>query len=161
MGSARKVATHAARLTGTPVAIPSGVEDPTLTKAAHVEVSRKSKPERAQALTRAAETLPWPRVANLLLGVWLQVSSFAWPHTDESRLSAWLPGLLISIVALLSMGAPPMRWLNAMLAWLVIFWTYSSAATEPLTYASGIATGLLVLIFATIPSKSAASDFRD
>lgn len=134
------------------------MEDPTLSKAAEVDVRRKSK---ARDLAKAGDPLPWPRIANLTLGVWLQVSALAWPHSDDTRLSAWLPGLLISIVALLSMSAPPMRWLNAFLAWLLIFWTYSSAATEPLTYFNGIATGLLVLIFATIPSKSAASDFRD
>jgi hypothetical protein len=138
------------------VAIPAFVEDPTLSKAAEVDVRRKAK-----AISKAGDPLPWPRIANLALGVWLQISALAWPHTDDARLSAWLPGLLISIVALLAMSAPPMRWLNAFLAWLLIFWTYSSAALEPLTYLNGIATGLLVLVFSTIPSKSAASDFRD
>jgi hypothetical protein len=108
-----------------------------------------------------SEPLPWARGANLSLGIWLQVSAFAWPHTDEARLSAWLPGLLISIVALLSMSAPPMRWLNAFLAGLLLLWTYTSTANEALTYWNGIIVGLMVLIFATIPSKSAASDFRD
>ncbi len=139
-----------------PVANPKGVEDPTFTKAAQLQVQR-----RAKALSKAGEHLPWPRIGNLLLGIWLQVSVIAWPHADDSRLSAWLPGLLISIVALLAMSAPPMRWLNAFLAWVLIFWTYSTAAMEPLTYFNGIGAGLLVLILATIPSKSAASDFRE
>ena len=145
----------ACRLLSTPY-----VEDPSLSKAAEVNALRKSKPKWGQALSKPAE-VPWPRVANLALGIWLQASAFAWPHTDDARLSAWLPGLLISVVALLAMSAPPMRWLNAMLAWLVIFWTYSSAATEPLTYLNGIVVGLLVLVLSTIPSKSAATDFRD
>lgn len=134
------------------------MEDPILSKAAQVAVRSKSK---VRELSRATDALPWPRIANLALGIGLQVSVFAWPHSDDARLSAWLPGLLISIVALLAMSAPPMRWLNAFLGGLLVLWTYSVAATEPLTYFCGIAAGLLVVIFATIPSKSAANDFRD
>ncbi len=133
------------------------MDEPTLSKGARVAAPSKLK---GHALARSTEALPWPRIANLALGAWLQLSAFAWPHTDETRLSAWLPGLLISVVALLSMSAPPMRWLNGFLAGFLILWTYASAATEPLTYANGIVVGLLVLIFATIPSKSAATDFR-
>ena len=117
---------------------------------------------RAKARVRdATGGVPWARVANLALGVWLQLSAFAWPHDDGSRLSAWAPGLLISIIALLSMGAPPMRWLNAFLALVLIGWTFSATSVEPLSYLNGMIVGVLVLCFSFVPSKSQASDYRD
>jgi hypothetical protein len=104
--------------------------------------------------------VPWARLGNLGLGVWLQISSFAWPHTDSSRISAWLPGLLISVIALLSMSSPPMRWLNGVLALWLIAWTVVSASAEALTYWNGVIVGLLVLVLSTIGSRSVASDYE-
>lgn len=102
-----------------------------------------------------------PRLANLAIGIWLQVSAFAWPHTDAARISAWLPGLMISIVAVLSIGVPPLRWINGMLGLLLVGWTMTAADTELWAYWNGIIAGLWVLIFSSIPSKSMASDFVD
>ena len=103
----------------------------------------------------------WPRVANLVLGLWLQISAFVWRHTDEARFSAWLPGLLISVVALLSMGAPPMRRLNALLGFWAAAWAAVAAGTDRLTYWNGVLAGLLVLIFSMVPSRSLATDYVD
>lgn len=114
--------------------------------------------QRAKALSKAMTELPWARCGNLALGVWLQASSVLWPHTDASRVSAWLPGLLISIIALLAMGAPPMRWLNVFLGLWLVLWTMAAASTEPLSYANGILSGLLVVTLAWIPSRSAPAD---
>lgn len=144
---------HTASLRGTRVATSRHVEDRTLTKIL--------EERRARYRARASATLPWPRVGNLLLGIWLQVSVVAWPHSDDARLSAWFPGLMISIVALLSMGVPPMRWLNSFLSLWLILWTFIATGSEPLTYLNGVATGLAVLALSTIPSRSAATDYRD
>jgi hypothetical protein len=140
---------------GTPVATPRIVEHRTLAKA--METQRRAK----LRVRDATGGVPWARVANLALGVWLQFSAFAWPHDDGSRLSAWAPGLLISIIALLSMGAPPMRWLNVFLALVLIGWTFAATSVEPLSYLNGMVVGVLVLCFSVVPSKSQASDFRD
>jgi hypothetical protein len=130
------------------------VEDRALTKTLEAQ--------RAKAKAKAAATgVPWARCGNFMLGIWLQVSAFTWPHSDASRVSAWLPGLLISVISLLSMGSPPMRWLNAFLALWLVVWTFAATTTEPLSYWNGVVCGLLVFVLAAIPSKSAASDYRD
>ena len=139
---------------GTAVANPRSVEDPRPPRAQPVS---PAKP----AAAAAAGEFPWPRVGNTVLGLWLQISAFAWPHTDGARLSAWLPGLLISIIALLSMGAPPMRWLNSVLALFLIAWTAVSASNEALTYWNSVACGLAILVLSTIPTRSLATDFQD
>ncbi len=104
---------------------------------------------------------PWARMASLMLGLWLQISSFSWKHTDGSRLSAWVPGLLISVIAVLSMSSPPMRWLNGVLALWLIAWTVVSASTEALTYWNGVVVGLLVFMLSTVGTRSLASDFKE
>lgn len=95
------------------------------------------------------------------MGVWLQASAFAWPHTDASRISAWLPGLLISVVATLSMGSPPLRWLNTFLSLWLLLWTFASASSEPASYGNGVVCAILVFLLSTIPSRSAASDYQE
>jgi hypothetical protein len=130
------------------------VEDRTVTKAGTTDRKLRSKARDAVG------GVPWARCGNLVLGLWLQVSAFVWPRTDHSRVSAWLPGLLISIIALLSMGAPPMRWLNGFLALWLLLWTFAAAGNEPISYVSGVVSAILVLVLSTIPSNSAATDFR-
>jgi hypothetical protein len=124
-------------------------------------VTKTLDSQRSKARAKVVTEVPWARCGNFALGIWLQMSAFLWPHSDASRVSAWLPGLLISIIALLSMGAPPMRWLNAFSAMWLILWTMAETSTEPTTYFNGIACGLLVFTLAWIPSKSAATDYRD
>ena len=138
---------------GTAVAYAFVVENQNPTKATTVRAVR--------AKTQTRNTAAWARVANLGLGIWLQVSAFAWPHTDGSRMSAWLPGLLASVIALLSMNAPPMRWLNGVTAIWLLGWTASSAGSETLTYWNGVICGVLLMVFSSISSKSLASDWVD
>lgn len=127
----------------------------------HRAVTKTLEEQRAKARAKVVSEVPWARCGNLALGLWLQASGFLWPHSDGARVSAWLPGLLISVVALLSMGAPPMRWLNAFLAWWLAVWTLAATGTEPLAYFNGIICALLVFVLAAIPSKSVASDYQE
>lgn len=127
------------------------MDDPTVSKTESAARSKRSA---------APSEVPWARVGNLCLGVWLQISALAWPHSDAARISAWLPGLLISVIAVLSMSAPPMRWLNGVLALWLIAWTVVSSASDALTYWNGVVCGLLVLVLSTVSSRSMASDFK-
>ena len=145
------------------VALAEGVDDPTLSKLDSADKATATAAPRVKARpkTQPTSTAIWARYANLTLGLWLQISSFAWPHTDATRVSAWLPGLLISVLAVLSMSAPPLRWLNGVSAIWLLAWTAATAESEPLTYWNGIACGVLVFLFATVSSKSLASDWLD
>ncbi len=127
----------------------------------HRAVTKTPETQLAKARAKVVSEVPWARCGNLLLGIWLQVSIFVWPHTDATRISAWLPGLLVSTIALLAMGAPPMRWLNGFVALWLLLWTVATASAEALTYFNGVACGLMVLILSVIPSKSATVDYRD
>ena len=104
---------------------------------------------------------PWARCGNLALGIWLQASVPLWPHGDASRTCTWFVGLFISIIALLSMGSPPMRWLNAFLSVALLVLTFATTGSEPLTYMNGMVCGVLVFALSLVPTRSAATDFQD
>ena len=59
------------------------------------------------------------RYANIVLGIWLFLSAFAWEHYPASRTNTWVVGLLIAVVGLIALRSPSARWGNTVLAlWL-------------------------------------------
>ncbi len=61
------------------------------------------------------------RTLNVILGVWLFISAFAWAHSPASFTNTWIVGLLVAIFALISMRTPSSRYVNTALSiWLFI-----------------------------------------
>ena len=62
-----------------------------------------------------------PRIVNALVGVWLFVSAFAWPHTHGQAVNTVACGLLAVVFALISLFVEPARYLNMALGvWLFL-----------------------------------------
>lgn len=67
------------------------------------------------------ENITWPRVASIILGVWLFISAFLWPHTYDQMTNSWILGVLCVAFGLIAMRIPEVRYLNGLLAiWLFI-----------------------------------------
>jgi phosphoglycerol transferase MdoB-like AlkP superfamily enzyme len=61
------------------------------------------------------------RIANVVLGVWLFISAFLWPHSYAQRTNTWILGALCVAFALIAMRVAEARYLNTLLAiWLFI-----------------------------------------
>jgi hypothetical protein len=61
------------------------------------------------------------RAANIILGAWLFISAFLWPHSPQQYTNAWLVGLLVAAIAIVGFWVPSIRYLNTVLAvWLFI-----------------------------------------
>ncbi len=61
------------------------------------------------------------RILNLILGVWLFISAFVWPHNPAQQTNTWIMGVIGVVVALVAMSVSPARWVNtAMSIWLFI-----------------------------------------
>lgn len=61
------------------------------------------------------------RGLNVVLGIWLFISAFAWEHTFAERTNTWILGVLCVVFALVAMSTSTARWLNTALAiWLFI-----------------------------------------
>jgi hypothetical protein len=82
------------------------------------------------------------RVLNVLLGIWLFISAFAWPHAGAERTNTWLMGVLTVIFALVSMAQPSARYLNTVLS----IWLFISAWALPTLSVGTIWNNVLVAI---------------
>ena len=61
------------------------------------------------------------RALNIILGIWLFISAFIWPHTDAQMTNTWICGVLAVAFALIALGVPMVRYVNTLLAiWLFI-----------------------------------------
>lgn len=98
----------------------------------------------------------WPRYANLLLGVWLFVSAFAWPHSRDACGAAWISGAMITINAFGAIWASPARVFNVLLGGMALVWQNAAAHDEPTARVNGIVVSALVVILSLIPSRAAS-----
>jgi multisubunit Na+/H+ antiporter MnhB subunit len=83
-----------------------------------------------------------PRIINVVLGVWLFISAFAWPHTHAQRTNTWIAGVLAVIFALSATTVPWARYLNTLLA----IWLFISAWALPTLNAGTVWNNVLVAI---------------
>ncbi len=73
---------------------------------------------RHDRTTRRIRDTPW---INALLGVWLFMSAFLWPHSAAERADTWIVGVLCVAFSLAATRLPAARWLNALLSvWLFV-----------------------------------------
>jgi hypothetical protein len=102
----------------------------------------------------------WARVVEFMLGCWLAVSPFVFAHYAESgRLTAtdWTAASLVMVLALLSYWPPLVRihLLTAIVAiGLVTIGRLSSGEHPPPGAQNHIVVGLLLLMFALVPSHA-------
>jgi hypothetical protein len=104
---------------------------------------------------RARLAFAWPRYANLLIGIWMFVSAFAWPHSRDSCAAAWISGAGISMNAFAGIWASPMRWFNVLLGGMSLVWQASAAqaAGDSLSFTNGVVTSALVIVLSLVPSR--------
>lgn len=62
------------------------------------------------------------RAANAVLGLWLFLSAFLWPHTFFHQTNAWIVGMAVVTLAMFGLtGVGWARYANAALgAWLIL-----------------------------------------
>jgi hypothetical protein len=74
---------------------------------------------RSDPAESSLRTYAQARAGNMVLGLWLFASAFAWDHSRVSRTNAWLVGLLIFGCSLAALRYSRARWANSALsAWL-------------------------------------------
>jgi hypothetical protein len=86
-------------------------------------------------------------IANLILGAWLIVSAFAWPHSYAAQSNTWVCGLAIAGFALWAVFDRDLRWVTTTLG----VWLFISAFVLPsgnsMTLWNNIIVSLLVIAF--------------
>ncbi len=89
------------------------------------------------------------RVISLMMGVWLFLSAFLWPHNGAVALTTWIPGLVIAAAAVAAVAAPPLRYVNVVLGLWVLAAAVANGADD-IVMNNGL-VGLTVLVAAFLP----------
>lgn len=104
------------------------------------------------------------RIANVVLGLWLFVSAFVWPHTYAEEANATLVGPFIALTSLAAWTVGPrvqLCYINAALgAWLLM----SIVGFPPRSLVTAVhdaIVGALVFVFALIPIPSSTPSARE
>lgn len=105
---------------------------------------------------RARNPYLWARILNFLLGVWLFISAFIWPHTAGERLDTWIIGIWIAVFSLVAMSQPSARWLNTLAAIWLFFSTLAITNTSQATPWNNIIVAILVFIVSFVGSYAPA-----
>ena len=93
-----------------------------------------------------------PRIINVILGVWLFISAFVWPHSMSQMTNTWILGVLCVIFALVAMAVPWVRYLNTLLAiWLFIS-AWALPSVSPGTIWNNVLVAIAIFIVSLVPS---------
>jgi hypothetical protein len=91
------------------------------------------------------------RTLNLILGLWLFVSAFAFQRTPSAFTNAWIVGLASALFALAGMTRAPARFANtALSAWLLAS-AFLLAHRSPTTRWHDVAAAVLMLLLSLVP----------
>jgi hypothetical protein len=98
----------------------------------------------------------WARYFNALLGLWLFLSAFIWPHVPSSRMNTCLVGLFVGVTAITATGWEQARRLTAVLAVWLAFTTLVVYPARPATLWNNllVAAAVLALSFVHEPSRA-------
>jgi hypothetical protein len=94
-----------------------------------------------------------PRILNVIIGAWLFISAFAWPHTEAQRTCTWIVGALCVFFALLATSVPWTRYVNTVLA----IWLFISAWALPAdsvgTMWNNAVAAIVIFILSLVPGR--------
>lgn len=107
-----------------------------------------------RAAHRATESLYdriWPaRIAQIVLGVWLLVTTWLWPHHYLQGMVALVGGGLAVVFSLVAVKVPPVRALLGLLpVWVLIGTLFQPA--NPATLANNILWSLAIFVLSFLP----------
>lgn len=95
-----------------------------------------------------------PRWINLLLGVWLFISAFAWSHTMPEMTDAWIVGLMIVAASIIAMYWPPARYANTILAIWLFFSSLGFPHQHVATIWNHVIIAIIVFVVSLVPSHT-------
>jgi hypothetical protein len=94
----------------------------------------------------------WPRWLNVVAGIWLFISAFAWPHASSAQTNTWMVGVLVCVFAFVAMWRPAVRWANtALAAWLFLS-TWLIPHLNVATVWNNLVLAMIVFVVSLTPS---------
>lgn len=87
----------------------------------------------------------WARIFSIALGIWLFLSTFAWEHTSSQYANSWVTGVVITVIAGISLAVPRARSFNAAVAIWLFFSTFFFPSTGETVWNNTIVAILLLV----------------
>ena len=102
-------------------------------------------------------TNTWASGINLLIGIWLFISAFVWPHTMGQQTNTWILGVLIALASAWAMFAPTARYFDTIFAiWLFIS-TLVIAHQTAGTMWNNLIAAIVVFVLSLVPGGVTAT----
>jgi hypothetical protein len=99
------------------------------------------------------------RYLNVVLGAWLFISAFLWPHSAGQFENTWILGIICVALALIAMGVPWARFGNTLLAiWLFIS-TLALPRDSVATMWNNLLVALAIFVVSLLPGAEAPSPY--
>jgi hypothetical protein len=100
------------------------------------------------------------RYLNIIVGIWLFISAFAWRHSAAQFTNTWIMGIIVVAIAAISLTWPAIRYLNTLAgAWLIIS-AFALPAITPGTRWHNFIVGIVVVILSLAGAPSLAAPVR-
>lgn len=95
------------------------------------------------------------RGLNILLGIWLFISAFAWPHTRAQFANTWIVAVVVVAFAIIALGVREVRMLNTLVAiWLFIS-AFALRGPSRATVWNNALVAVAILIVSLVPTMAA------
>ena len=95
----------------------------------------------------------WTHYAEILLGLWLIISAYCWPHPVPTRTNTWVFGLIIVVAGLSTVGTPSARWTDRVAAVLLVILTLPMARFSIGTAANNIIVAIAVILLSLVSER--------
>jgi hypothetical protein len=96
------------------------------------------------------------RFTNLVLGIWLFISSFSWPHSSASRTNTWILGAVIALLSLSALRAQSARHASTVAAVYLFISTLLITQYSRATVWNNLVIAIAVFVFSLVPSRGEA-----
>lgn len=128
---------------------------PTSTRSAEDTKERRRWRARPHDAGANGDGVVWPRLFPALLGVWLIVSAYAWPHAPGQVINMFICGGLAILFAGASLRFPPARYLNGLLGLWVFISALALSSRDVATPWNELLVGSLIVAASLVPTRGA------
>lgn len=102
-----------------------------------------------------AEQRPWPRYAELALGLWLIISAFSWSHPAQTATNTWVFGLIIIVASLSTLRTVPAYWMVRAAAALLFITSLPAARFSTATALNNVLVAIAIVVVSFVPAATA------
>jgi hypothetical protein len=122
------------------------------TKESHVPNATTTSTPPASSVRHGHESAR-PQYLNIILGIWLFISAFIWPHAPALRTNTWILGIIITAVSVVALRTPAARGVNAVAAAWLFFSSLAMTHVSVGTVWNNVLVAIAVFVLSLVPER--------